>query len=481
MLIAPLRNFSVAIGCAAFLSSCASSPFYGRPMTERIAADVSAFNQAYFEAANSQILLNVLYSRDRLPRQYTGFKEIATTQKRSVTGSAGLGSLKLGNPLTTDGASLTHPEKIWGVGTLTAGGSAEATPQYGVTPLTGDALNKATLGATSTAVFKHYWDSGWPKDVLLSVLVSDFYKLGEECPEPASKKSVLLLPEGGNLSDLLAARSNTTGGQGKCEDSKKIERPIERIRNSLDPDVRPHPKIPSPFGELAQKVSAGASDSQLSYGKLGEAPSSVRVPLKPIDAARVSLEEWQQLADGVASMQSSGYAPRFEGFGDSDATNDVVAIAREDKRQAFLILEHGGERYALALRSFDQAVYYLGELVRDQTDRPDVFGSEEVVKNADGNNCKVPLFQITRRGKLGEFVGGSPGNETAQTDADDPAWAGRVFYRGNWYYAGPSSPRKVDCGRNKVDRTGTVLTLLSQIFELNRSAANLALPARIGD
>lgn len=203
------KNLLLVLLCIA-VSGCAATPFYGRPMTNRIANDVSAFNKAYAESANAQILLNVLYSRDRLPRQYVGFKEISTTQNRTVSMSPSIKDIPLGNPATVDRAAPLEVQdagKLWGMGEFGLSGAASSEPQYGVSPIVSEDLTKGALNPVSTDIFEHYWKNGWPKDVLLAVLAENLIKVEyADCPPTDEKKDKSASPQPDSLLSLSQKR-----------------------------------------------------------------------------------------------------------------------------------------------------------------------------------------------------------------------------------------------------------------------------------
>ena len=64
-----LAAFALAL-LAAGCGTAPSLPFRREALARQISDDAAAFNEAYGRAVTSQILLNILRSRDRLPRHY---------------------------------------------------------------------------------------------------------------------------------------------------------------------------------------------------------------------------------------------------------------------------------------------------------------------------------------------------------------------------------------------------------------------------
>lgn len=161
------KVFGLATGLCALLllSGCASAPFYGRNLSDRIADDAIDFNKAYTETVSAQLLLNILYARDRLPRQYMGFSSITTRQMRSLQVNPSIGAIPFGNPLGRGAGAQ------WGAGALSVTGSASSNPTYGVTPLVKEDLTKAVFNPIPVNTFNHYWERNWPEDLLLFLFV----------------------------------------------------------------------------------------------------------------------------------------------------------------------------------------------------------------------------------------------------------------------------------------------------------------------
>jgi hypothetical protein len=164
--------------------------------------------------------------------------------------------------------------------------------------------------------------------------------------------------------------------------------------------------------------------------------------------------------------------------------------------------------WELELRSLDQAIFFLGESIRQPTDQsafdawaasrshdeaspmppqpetPLQFGRIEMVAADCANeSISAPLFRVRRsepaRGPIRAF--GRP------TGARAPGWqfdrvrpAARLLYRGAIYEAGQPSPINSSCSA-PADFSGSVLTLLSQLLAANLSPDAIRLPARFSD
>ncbi len=509
------------------IAGCSTTPFYGRPSTNQIVNDVTAFNKAYAEASNAQILLNILYARDRLPRQYTGFKDIATTQSKNVSIQPGIASIPLGNPLTGTPAEPNREGKLWGVGSITASGSTTYNPNYGLSPLVGDELNKAAFSPTAEDVFLSLWYGGWPEGVLMALLVNDVQILHSVCVAentkqflPSQAKDVYEFRTASrDLNDYYPPFTDSYGNQ-TCSNGALKGRMIDKggqiTSNKIDnlsyfgllcPDSFSEEKCRRDHHRAFYDLVVFQDDKgTLKYESLKPSPANERLFVLDIVSrdSKIDSFEWARLAKGLSEAKTAGFAVSFKGLNTDSIADDQLRLKTGDTRTKFLILHHRVEdqvnRYLLTLRSFDQAVYYLGELIRYQenTNTP-VFGPPKFVKSADAgayramkNNtagipvtypsdyCYAPLFQVQRKSAVNQLVSNAFSETIFFTDGEDASWAAKVRYGGQWYYAGPASPLRVDCDNNVVaDRTATVLSILRQLFELNRNPDSLRLPARL--
>lgn len=488
-----------AASCAFALgaSGCVATPFYGKPMTDRIVLDTADFSKAYSDAVDSQILLNVLYSRDRLPRHYLTIKEITTTQKRSMSANPKIGGLPLGNPATDTGGA-----KLWGVGDIGISGTAETSPDYGIAPLVSKEFVEGALNPVSGEIFLKYWDAGWPKDVLLAILATRACRLpdkdngdgggkssGHNCQENNTlENSGEELSRGADTDFLAFARFIKEPPKGvKISAEMSPTRAAVRTLLSSTGKVQ-HSISTGDFVQVAQSIAhikAAGYDIEIDKpGRLEIVSNS-----KPPEFVMITIDcdPMETICGEVAiqrrSLKTTGYCERKANKTAPNCKNIALKMTGENS----LAVQKPIGRWIIDLRSFDQAIYYVGELIRiAEEDSSSTYGPNWAVTAADCDKSLeksiAPLFQVTRRNSaLPIKANGYPRvASNGIPDGEDPIWAARVQYRGAWYFAGPSAPMIAECeGENAVDRTGTVLTLLGQILEMNRSQDSVVLPARL--
>lgn len=384
----------LAAGAAALLASCAAAgpiPSPREQLTRQIADDAVAFNEAYGQAVSAQILLNILRSRDRLPRHYLAMTGISDSPSLTTTRSAALGDIQLGD--------IGSPWAVAGAGVSR---ESATRPNYAVQPFSAETLTRTAFSPTPPHVFAHYWRNGWPRDLLLLVMVEQIEKT-----------------DGDNHTHVFVNEANTIFDD--CPDSVRTEGCdfVREIRDFMITDAE-HPRE-SGVDLRRGRPLCGLIDAY--------APST---PIRPVDPA-----------------------PGLD-------CDPVFAVGQTTIR--------------LRLRSLDDMVYYVGELLRaDSTGAAsaDALDAQVTVRAAGlrGGGRGVPLFRVT-----------------AAEAAASRVYAAEVAYAGARYRAGPGIGRScaeaasegpcedtADAG----DRSSSVLSLIAEILALNQSPDAIRAPNRL--
>jgi hypothetical protein len=353
-------------------------------LARQIADDAVAFNEAYARSVSGQILLNILRARDRQPRHYL-----------SMSGIQDAPSIRFREAGTASSIPLGEGASPWGFGSVTLERESQSRPSYALQPFGPEALTRVAFQPTSVNVFAHYWNSGWPRDLLMLLLVETISVAGPE----GSFTTV--------TNDAAVIRADCVG------------------------------------------AAAGASGCAF------------------VVTARTLLAEIERLPERPIPPQRCGLVGVFgEGAPPPEATECRVRISVN------------GKIYTLGLRSLDDAVYYVGELLRE-TDGPagDVLEAAVTVKAAgvaSEADVRAPLFRVVDLGG-GWF-------------ADPGGFAASAVYQGRRYASGPPVGRncaavspKGACAADPAlgDRSSSVLSLMAELFALNQSPDALRPPARL--
>jgi hypothetical protein len=387
---------SVIAACAAALlaASCATAPDFPSQrerLARQIADDAVGFNEAYAQAVSAQILLNILRSRDRLPRHYLAMTGISDSPSWTTSRSATLGGVPLGD--------INSP---WGIGELGMSRENSSRPSYAVQPFSAETLTRTAFQPTPSNVFEHYWYSGWPRDLLLLMMVETIEKTGPD------GHLYTYTNEANTIFDDCVASVQTDG----CDFVREVraflasaaEHPLQR---NIDMN--------------AGRPICGLVEA---YG-----PSAPVRPMAPREG---------QVCD-----------PQF-------------AV--------------GGNTLRLRLRSLDDMVYYVGELLRADTTHAGpgrVIEAQVTVRAAGlrGGGQGVPLFRV------------APTHDTSHGN-----YAAEISYGGHRYRAGPAIGRSCsEATANGVcqdvaeegDRSSSVLSLIAEILALNQSPDAIRAPSRL--
>ncbi len=358
-------------------------------LTHQIADDAAAFNEAYGQAVSSQILLNIMRSRDRLPRHYLSMTGISDSPSLRWRENAGIGSIPLG-----EGGSP------WGVGGVAIERETQSRPTYAIQPFAADTLTRAAFQPTQPYVFAHYWRSGWPRDLLTLMMVE---RITRTTPDG---RSISYNNEANEIFENCAPNVETHG----CDFVRELRTFLTRVN---------HPAALS-----------DAPDAQPVCGLV-----EAYLPARPVRAT-----------------------PPAEG----QECEPVFAV--------------GEDFYTFRLRSLDDMVYFIGELMRAGSMRAGPGEPIEAQVNVSaaglrGGGQGVPLFRIV-----------------PHASAQPRGYAARVAYGNELYFAGPAIGRS--CGAatsggvcadnaNEGDRSSSVLSLIAEIMALNQSPDAIRPPSRL--
>lgn len=360
-------------------------------MAREIADNAAAYNEAYGQAVSAQILLNILRSRDRLPRYYLAMTGVSDSASYRFAQSAGIGSVPLGGggtPLGIGSASVQHER--------------DSRPSYAVQPFSAETLTRTAFEPTPAYVFEHYWSSGWPRDLLLLLMVDEI----EVADETGHR--TLYTNEANTIFDDCVASIQTDG----CD--------------------------------FVREVRAFLATSQQHASESG-----------------VDLQNGRPLC-GLVEAYSPASPVRPAAPREGQVCEPVFAV--------------GADTMRLRLRSLDDMVYYVGELLRAGSMRSapgEAIEAQVTVRAAGlrGGGQGVPLFRVV-----------------PASDSTHSIYAAEIAYGGERFRAGPAVGRS--CGAQtqagacrdiaeEGDRSSSVLSLIAEILALNQSPDAIRAPSRL--
>lgn len=385
----------IAAAAAVVLASSCASAERALPnhvsMARDIADNAARFNEAYGQAVSAQILLNVMRSRDRLPRYYLSMTGIADSPSLRYQQNAGIGSIPFGA-----GASN------WAFGSASVQRETQTRPTYAVQPFSAETLTRAAFEPTAPYVFAHYWRGGWPRDLLMLVMVESIEKTD--------------------------ARGHRTFYNNEANTI------FNDCPDSIDTDG-------CAFVREMRAFTAQTAG-------------------RPVEGG-VDAEHGRPLCGLV-----DAYAP----------TRPVRPVAPSTDQDCDPVFAVGADTIRLRLRSLDDMVYYVGELMRAgmMSAQPGQAIEAQVTVRAAGlrgGGRGVPLFRIL-----------------PDSAASHDVYAAQVQYGGARYFAGPAVGRS--CGEatadgvcqdnaEEGDRSSSVLSLIAEILALNQSPEAIRAPNRL--
>jgi hypothetical protein len=388
-----MKSWLGLIAACAFLTACATAPADVRRerLTRQIADDAAAFNDAYGQAVSAQILLNILRSRDRLPRYYLAMTGISDSPSWSMTQSGSIGGIPLG-----------ESGSPWGFGNVAIERQTQTRPSYAVQPFSAETLTRTAFEPTAPYVFEHYWRSGWPRDLLLLVMVEAI---------------------------------ETTDAEG-------VRHSYVNEANTIFEDCAP--SVDTNGCAFVRELREFLISTSERPGESG-----------------VDMERGRQLCGIVET-----YAP----------TTPVRPVAAREGLDCDPVFPIGSTLVRLRLRSLDDMVYYVGELMRAGAmvaEEGEPIEAQLTVRAAGlrGGGRGVPLFRLVPDGA-----------------ANADIYAASVVYGGHRYHAGPAIGRSCgaesEAGRcqdtaEQGDRSSSVLSLIAEILALNQSPDAIRAPSRL--
>ncbi|MEQ1709017.1 MAG: hypothetical protein ABL864_11880 [Terricaulis sp.] len=299
----------------------------------------------------------------------------------------------------------------WGGGAFSIESASTLEPEYKVEPFDTTAYSNIALRPTPDTVFRRYWETGWNRDMLLILLVDrmEITPLGS-APRQTLYNSAATISQ--NCQGPLYERPSVEGG---CAFVRRVREMSAQLKE---------------FPQTAPVARRGTCQPVAIY----ENPAT-------------------RAQDERLRRQARAVRPGADG---------ACPVA----------LMIGATRYTLHLRSLDDMVYYLGELLR----------RDQLEPNQPPTDTFVARLDIVAPGTREQF---SPllriVPATRETERE---YTATVTYVGRRYSAGQSAsrfcydptPQRRCEGAAPGDRTATVLEFLIGVLAHNQSAAAVSAP-----
>ncbi|MBP0617516.1 hypothetical protein [Jiella mangrovi] len=351
-----------------------------------------AYNKALETSANSLTLLNIVRSAYQMPMYFSRFRQI-NGRLSSTVNSGATGNLSFSQAAGL-GNYVINPSLSSALG---------SSPDFTVEPLDTMEFYQGMLRPISPATFQYFWESGWPKPLLIHLLVAKV-----EVEDAAKHRCII---------------------ENYVPNKDKHAYFVAAVRAFLanKPSLEVVSTKSSKFGPRLPVTGDGILQGLVEASRAG---FSV-----PSDQPSIQLEK-QRFSYSIVGRTATGKPMELSLGGE----------ANKDPRGQIKFCHQRPEALSLSkakitLRSMNQILYFLGEIVRVQL--PDTEGSHYLPTIMDSENGDlVPIFRV------------QPGGSGLVS----------VEYRGQTYSV-PSGPA--------AGRSYSVLGLVQLLFGLSLNAKDL--------
>jgi hypothetical protein len=418
----------------------------------QLATQAVGFNLTVEKAQNEMLLLNVIRAKDRLPMYMTGISSlsgnVATSLSTGVSGSYTRSKGHVPSVLDTLTRSVTP----------SVGASLSTNPSFSLAVLDTQEFMKGFLSPVSTETLAYYWNQGWPKDLLLYLLVQRV-EIGSSAGGPPLV--VRNYPDSEDPS-LNEVKRFGCWLRGFLSRNPRIEN-IQDFEN-VGPQLSRYEV--SDVEKLVQIAKEGLLITTIKNGdeevyQLQRRRASLSLKLDNPPTGPTSSTGKEKDCDGFSFDPPKPLAAATEAKSDeaSRQQQPYEQVPAEGKIRTML---PDSTTVTLILRSPEGLVYYLGELMR--------------VANRKDDSPRVPYFCLQGRSQP-LFVA-----RPADSDHCEESLLEADAGRGRFSIPGTSNDL-ADCEEGELrletatkcepGRSMHALRLLSQLMSLHKSAKDL--------
>lgn len=331
------RILAVLAASAPLLSGCVSPRI--------IAGSAVSFNLAVEQAQNEMLLLNAVRSSRRHPMYITGISRVTGSARTDV--GAGV-DIPLSDPVRT----------------ISTRAGYTVSPTYEVPVLDTQEFMQGFLKPVSTEILAYYWDQGWPRSLLLHLLVQRVKVQTEETP-----------PKDGEAKTAVTEYvfDNYPTSQ---DDLCKFGKFSQLVSHLLAPEVNLHfehrastraigPSLPAAqFGTLADLLAANRDRLEIveKDGKVQLLQHQSTLKLVVRDLQKVAaFAKAADLCEGGDRPEP----PPVQTYKEADKAETTEAeTGQEENLQKSVKASAAGVSVELSIRSPEGVLYYLGQLLR---------------------------------------------------------------------------------------------------------------------
>jgi hypothetical protein len=351
---------------------------------EHMSAGSTDYNLVVEKASNEMLLLNIVRASKRHPMYFTNFNALRANMTFNI-----------------QTGSMTTPYAKMGKGPLAAfdtvapSAAFSTSPSYDLTVLDSQEFYTGIMTPVSMDLFNYYWEQGWPKEMLLYLFI----------------RRIEHLPEDGKPE--VPPLENYPGNKIKFDKFKQ---------------------------GLHKLFFANDQTDQKSECSLVAHPDIIGTEIKKDDVQNLkNLIELQKVDSEVSA--NHGKNMRLE-INKNKTTYQLISTKYIYK------FDCGKAKYKFYLRSPEQILYYLGEIIREEMKSNS--GPHKIHVCDDNPSVEAPLFVVNKQT-------GNDGNSSVN-----------VVYEGIKYIIPDDSANTDSC---RVDRSMHVLSLVTQLIGLQKKGS----------
>lgn len=250
-----IRKALLGLGiiCASLSTSCVSY--------RSLARDSLNYNMAVEKSQNQMLLLNIVRASKKHPLYLTSISKITGSNSASF-------SLEASIPFSTKGEA-------------TPGGTFEVNPTFDVPVLDSQEFMTGFLSPVKPEILAYYWNQGWPKEMLLHLLVN---KIRLRVTDKGNKG------KGGPATDYYLFNRPYVHNGELCQ--------LEKFSRWVDLSVSTG-KLAIERVEERRRIGPAVPDAEIELGDLIDLGKETTLELDALDANGKKLTR-QQLEDGAS-------------------------------------------------------------------------------------------------------------------------------------------------------------------------------------
>lgn len=382
----------------------------------QMAHSTAEFNVVVEKAQNQMLLLNVLRASKRYPMYFTSFNALRGNMSYNfATGGLNIPFGKIGTGY--NGAYSIAPNM-----------SFATNPAFDLVVLDSQEFIRGIMTPVTAGTFEYYWNQGWPRELLMYLFVQHIEDNGEIFKNyPPDEKEFTKFKDKIEKLDLHSLfckikKIPKNGNPIKIKDANDIKLISEAKKNGLDLS----------FGKIgdANEVTINESSYQIACGDGQKTDKKGKNNISPVKVKKNKIEQDKNKQNKA------------------EQNNNVITYEKRSSDGTVETVSENGVK--LYLRSPEAIIYYLGEIVRVETEDLENAPKINLCKKEKSEDKGVTIFRVIRK--------------SAMTDCcdNDPV---DVEFEGSTYAIEKDQSYNVPC---RADQTMHTLSLVSQLIGLQK-------------